>query len=273
MPAALAVPPRPAAPAASSAPAASAASGAAAVPAALVAPSRSAATAPAPAAPVAGRGCEGVGRGAREFPVVARLRGPEAYRAGGVPRAWVLELTNRSSRACEGLHPVIVLTDRRRALRPAQAALFFFDGRRPRAVDFEVTGRDELVGVFGEEGRKRRGDFGGFTVGAQETVRVRVLLALAPDAVANRVAAEAVVVRRTGRGGADGEWVGRSAEPYRFRIRAAEAGVVRGAPGPGADRDRPVGWGPAAAAGAAGAAALAAAAWCALRRTSRRRAP
>ncbi|WP_164540948.1 hypothetical protein [Streptomyces abyssomicinicus] len=201
--------------------------------------------------------------------MVARLRGPEAYRAGEVPRAWVLELTNRSSRTCAGLHPVVVLTDERRALRPAQAALFFFDGERPRAVDFEGTERDELVGVFGEEGRERRGDFKGFTVGAGKTVRVRVLLALAPDALSNEVAAEAVVVRRAGRDGADGEWVGRSADPYRFRIRAAEAAGVRGASGPAAERDDPVPWVPAAA-GGAGAVALAAAAVFAVRRAVRR---
>jgi hypothetical protein len=191
-----------------------------------------------------GKACEGVGKGKRDFPVVAALRGPEVYRAGDVPQAWTLELTNRSARTCAGLHPVVVLTDERRALLPAQAALFFFDGERPRAVDFEGTERDELVGVFGEDGKRRKGGFQGFTVKARETLRVRVLLAVAPDARSNEVAAEAVVVRRAGRGGTDGEWVGRSEDPYRFRIRAAGAPQVRGAPGPSAQRDGSVPWAP-----------------------------
>ncbi|MFE5207340.1 hypothetical protein [Streptomyces sp. NPDC056600] len=220
------------------------------------------------AAPGAGQGCEGVGKGKRDFPVVARLRGPRVYRAGDVPQAWTLELTNRSARACAGLHPVVVLTDERRALLPAQAALFFFDGERPRAVDFEGTERDELVGVFGEDGKRRKGGFEGFTVKARQTLRVRVLLAVASDARANEVAAEAVVVRRTGRGGADGEWVGRSEDPYRFRISSAAAPHVRGAAGPSADRDPAFPWAPLAV-GTLALSLTAASAW-ALRRRRRR---
>ncbi|MGW0606414.1 hypothetical protein [Streptomyces sp. NPDC002640] len=208
-----------------------------------------------------------MGKGRRGFPVVARLRGPDAFRAGGVPEAWVLELTNRSARACAGLHPVVVLTDERRSLLPSQAALFFFDGERPRAVDFEGTDRAELVGVFGEERRGRKGDFDGFTVPAGGTVRVRVLLSVAPDAAANEVTAEAVVVRRAGAGGADGEWVGRSQDPYRFRIRPADA-PVRGAAGPAAAQDDPFPWRPVTAATAAAFAA--AGAWT-VRHVRRRR--
>lgn len=215
------------------------------------------------------RSCEGVGKGRRGFPVVARLRGPDAFRAGGVPEAWVLELTNRSARVCAGLHPVVVLTDERRSLLPSQAALFFFDGERPRAVDFEGTDRAELVGVFGDERRARKGDFDGFTVRAGETVRVRVLLSVAPDAAANEVTAEAVVVRRAGAGGADGEWVGRSQDPYRFRIRPAAA-PAHGASGPSAARDAPFPWRPVTAATAAAGALAVAAAWT-VRRVRRRR--
>jgi hypothetical protein len=61
--------------------------------------------------------------------------------------------------------------------------------------------------------------------------------------------------------------VGRSAAPYRFRIRPAEP-TVHGASGPSADRAEPFPWAPWMAAGA-GASGLAAACAWAFRRVAR----
>ncbi|WP_395570889.1 hypothetical protein [Streptomyces sp. BK79] len=152
------------------------------------------------------------------FPLTTRIHGgPAGYQAGGGYGTWNLELTNTTSRTCEGIHPVVVLYDEHRALEPSQPRLEFYDGARPHAVAFERTDRDELVGAFGEGGGS--GGFPGFTVGPGKTLTVKVRLALASDAVPGEVTANAAVVQR--RGG-DGEWIGQSND-YRFRIGSGES--------------------------------------------------
>jgi len=113
------------------------------VPALLLGPAAlpaQAAEAPACAAPAA-----------RDFPLTARLRGgPESYEAGGGYGVWYLDLVNTTGRDCADVHPVVVLVDGRRELKAGQARLEFYDGQLPRAVRFEETDADELVGPFGE---------------------------------------------------------------------------------------------------------------------------
>ncbi|MFI0034020.1 hypothetical protein ACH4NS_00795 [Streptomyces mutabilis] len=159
------------------------------------------------------------------FPLTTRLHGgPAAYEAGGGYGTWYLDLTNTTSRSCEGIHPVVVLVDEKRALEPSQPLLEFYDGDRPHPVELEATDRDELIGAFGEGAGESAGedavdDFPGFTVGPGKTLTVKVRLALTSDAEANEVTANAAVVQR--RGG-DGEWIGQSND-YRFRIRNADS--------------------------------------------------
>ncbi|WP_369181719.1 hypothetical protein, partial [Streptomyces mutabilis] len=155
------------------------------------------------------------------FPLTTRLHGgPAAYEAGGGYGTWYLDLTNTTSRSCEGIHPVVVLVDEKRALEPSQPLLEFYDGDRPHPVELEATDRDELIGAFGEGAGESAGedavdDFPGFTVGPGKTLTVKVRLALTSDAEANEVTANAAVVQRRGD---DGEWIGQSND-YRFRIR------------------------------------------------------
>ncbi|MFG3548009.1 hypothetical protein [Streptomyces sp. NPDC047725] len=157
------------------------------------------------------------------FPLTTRLHGgPSGYEPGGGYGTWYLDLTNTTSRTCEAVHPVVVLVDDRRALKPGQARLEFSDGERTRAVTFEASDRDELIGAFGEDGEDGEqggAAFPGFTVGPGRTLTVKVRLALTSDAVANHVTAVAAVVQR--RGG-DGEWIGQSND-YRFRVGAPDA--------------------------------------------------
>ncbi|MFH8236815.1 hypothetical protein [Streptomyces sp. NPDC018321] len=158
------------------------------------------------------------------FPLTTRVHGgPAAYEAGGGYATWYLDLTNTTSRTCEGIHPVVVLVDGKRTLEPSQPRLEFYDGGRPHPVAFEPTDRDELVGAFGESGAEGGAEggsegFPGFTVGPGETLTVKVRLALTSDAEADEVTANAAVVQR--RGG-DGEWIGQSND-YRFRIHGGE---------------------------------------------------
>jgi hypothetical protein len=173
------------------------------------------------------------------FPLAARIRGgPESYEAGGGFATWYIDLTNTTRRTCTGVHPVVVLVDSRRVLKPDQPRLDFFDGSRARPVSFQSTDEQELVGVLDAAG------FDGFTVPPGGTVSVRVRLSLTSDALADRVTAGAAVVQR--RGVDDGDWVGQS-DPYVFGIvregqgaevgeRASElAGTGIGtAPGPAA---------------------------------------
>ncbi|MGN9756337.1 hypothetical protein [Streptomyces sp. SD31] len=161
------------------------------------------------------------------FPLTTRLHGgPASYAAGGGFGTWYLDLTNTTGRTCTGIHPVVVLVDGKRALKPSQPRLEFYgtpdgtpDGSqdsgpedaRPHPVRFETTDEDELVGAFGGS----RG-FPGFTVGPGKTVSVKVRLAITSDAVPNHVIANAAVVQRHDR---DGDWVGQSND-YRFTIEA-----------------------------------------------------
>ncbi|MGC9499708.1 hypothetical protein [Streptomyces sp. WG7] len=194
------------------------------------------------------------------FPLTTRIHGgPAGYAAGGGYGTWYLDLTNTTSRTCEGIHPVVVLVDEQRALEPSQPRLEFYDGSRPRPVGFETTDRDELIGAFGEgegegEGRgedaggpegdgQREDRFPGFTVGPGKTLTVKVRLALTSDAAPGEVTANAAVVQR--RGG-DGEWIGQSND-YRFRIRAGKPtdDTAGDSPGdsPGGATDEPTGQG------------------------------
>ncbi|MGC3003365.1 hypothetical protein ACPF8X_34580 [Streptomyces sp. G35A] len=154
----------------------------------------------------------------RGFPLTARIHGgPASYTAGGGFGTWYLELTNTTGRACAGVHPVVVLVDEERALKPSQPVLEFYDGEgRPHPVRLETTDRDELVGAFAAE---EEPGFAGFTVGPRKTLTVRVRLAVTSDAVPNEVTANAAVVQRHED---DGDWIGQSND-YRFRIDAAPA--------------------------------------------------
>ncbi|MGW1603673.1 hypothetical protein [Streptomyces eurythermus] len=176
---------------------------AAATATAVLPASPSAAHAPTPAAP----SCAAAD--ARTFPLATRIRGgPESYEAGARPRTWYIDLTNTTDQTCAGIHPVVVLADDERALRPDHPRLDFYDGPHAHRVTFEATDAQELVGVLDAAG------FAGFTVPPGRTVAVRVRFSLAPDAVAGRVTANAAVVQRRGE---DGDWVGESGA-YRFSV-------------------------------------------------------
>ncbi|MFD9098476.1 hypothetical protein [Streptomyces collinus] len=147
--------------------------------------------------------------GDRAFPLTTRVHGgPTSYEAGGGYGTWYIDLTNTTGQACADIHPVVVLTDDKRALKPSQAELDFYDGARARPVTFEETDEQELVGVLDGEG------FDGFTVAPGKTVSVKVRLALASDAGADEITANAAVVQRRGD---DGDWVGES-NAYRFGV-------------------------------------------------------
>ncbi|MFF1300669.1 MULTISPECIES: hypothetical protein [unclassified Streptomyces] len=143
--------------------------------------------------------------GARTFPLTTRIHGgPDAYEIGGGYGTWYLDLTNTTDRTCANIHPVVVLTDKKRALEPDQPQLEFYEGKRPHPVRFETTDEDELVGVFRQ----------GLTVAPGKTRTVKVRLALTSDAVPNEVTANAAVVQRQED---DGDWVGQSND-YRFAV-------------------------------------------------------
>ncbi|MFF8411911.1 hypothetical protein [Streptomyces omiyaensis] len=143
------------------------------------------------------------------FPLDTRIHdGPADYPAGGAFRTWELEVRNTTGAPCTGVHPVLVLTDEERVLRPEQIRLEFYDeeGERWRPVAFEATEEAESVGAFT--------GFGGFAVPARRTVTVPVRLAFSADAVPEEVVVNAALVQRRG---ADGDWVGRSGD-YRLTI-------------------------------------------------------
>ncbi|WP_443044947.1 hypothetical protein [Streptomyces sp. NBC_00343] len=170
-------------------------------------PAHAAASAPACAAP-----------DARAFPLTTRIHdGPDSYAAGGGYGTWYLDLTNTTARRCTAIHPVVVLVDRQRALKPSQPKLEFYDGTRPRPypVHFEKTDEAELVGAFDD-------GFPGFTVDPGKTLTVKVRLALAPDTVANEITADAAVVQRHAD---DGDWIGQSND-YRFDVEPAVPGFT-----------------------------------------------
>ncbi|MFF1305387.1 hypothetical protein [Streptomyces sp. NPDC058307] len=147
----------------------------------------------------------------RDFPLTTRIHGgPAVYEAGGGFETWKLDLVNTTRHTCGGIHPVVVLVDERHALKPSQTRLEFYDGPRTRAVRFETTDEDELVGAFGGAG---------LTVGPGKTLTVKVRLAVTADAAPNEVTVNAAVVQRHRD---DGDWVGQSND-YRFGIGSAEA--------------------------------------------------
>ena len=151
---------------------------------------------------------------ARTFPLTTRIHdGPDTYTAGGGYGTWYLDLTNTTARRCTEIHPVVVLVDQRRALKPSQPKLDFYDGTRtrPHPVHFDRTDEAELVGAFDD-------GFPGFTVDPGKTLTVKVRLALAPDAVANEITADAAVVQRHAD---DGDWIGQSND-YRFDVEPAD---------------------------------------------------
>ncbi|MDN3293735.1 hypothetical protein QWM81_06685 [Streptomyces ficellus] len=151
---------------------------------------------------------------AAEFPIRTRISGgPDAYRPGGGFHAWQVELTNTTSEPCGNIHPVIVFTDRTRALRPAQIQLEFYEGAgsgRHYPVTVEKTDESEIVGVLDDIA----GGFPGFTVPPGRTVTVPVRLAFTSDARPDTITANAAIVQRRGD---DGDWVGASAD-YRFTL-------------------------------------------------------
>ncbi|MGW3515582.1 hypothetical protein [Streptomyces hydrogenans] len=172
----------------------------------LFSPPASAAPAPAPA-PACGLVSD------TGFPLDTRIHdGPADYPAGGDFAAWELELRNTTGTPCTGVHPVLVLTDEERVLRPEQIRLEFYDegGGRWRRVEFEATQEAESVGAFT--------GFDGFAVPARGTVTVPVRLAFRADAVPEEVVVNAALVQRRG---ADGDWVGRSGD-YRLTIGPPE---------------------------------------------------
>ncbi|MGW3284410.1 hypothetical protein ACWDR3_07195 [Streptomyces sp. NPDC001002] len=150
---------------------------------------------------------------AARFPLTTRIQdGPATYEAGGGYGLWELRLTNTTARTCTNVHPVVVLVDGARALRPAQARLDFYEGERPHPVRFEVSDEDELVGAFDD-------GFAGFTVGPRGTVTVKVRLAFTSDAAPDGVTVNAAVVQRHDE---DGDWVGQSND-YRFEVESDPA--------------------------------------------------
>ncbi|MGV9341567.1 hypothetical protein [Streptomyces sp. NPDC003688] len=159
-------------------------------------------------------GCAPSGDG-RSFPLETRIHGgPNSYAAGGDYGVWYIDLTNTTKDTCTGVHPVVVLTDERRVLKPVQPRMDFYDGSRAWPVRFVTTDEQELIGVLEGDG------FGGFAVAPGRTVSVKVRLALAPDATPEQVTANAAVIQRKGD---DGDWVGES-NAYRFGVTEEGSG-------------------------------------------------
>ncbi|GAA1893087.1 hypothetical protein GCM10009837_13910 [Streptomyces durmitorensis] len=142
------------------------------------------------------------------FPIGTRIKGgPPTYEAGGGYRSWSVELANTTRGTCGNIHPVVVLVDKERELRPRQIQLEFRAGSRWRPVEFERTDRDENVGVFDD-------GFPGFTVKAGRTRAVKVRLSFTSEARSEHAVISAAVVQRRDD---DGDWVGES-DDYPFGI-------------------------------------------------------
>ncbi|MEU6315640.1 hypothetical protein, partial [Streptomyces sp. NPDC047014] len=168
---------------------------------------------PAPALPSRAQASCGEGKGTA-FPIGARIRGgPAVYRTGGEPQTWYLDLTNTTASRCTAIHPVVVFTDKARALRPAHLRMDFDAPGGTFPASLERSDRDEIIAVF--DG----GDaFPGYTVGPGGSLTVKVALAFAPDAPTGEVVADAALVQRKGD---DGDWIG-EAGGYRFSVAADE---------------------------------------------------
>ncbi|MGW5848324.1 hypothetical protein ACWFQ8_10310 [Streptomyces sp. NPDC055254] len=174
---------------------------------------------PAPALPSRVKATCGDGKSSA-FPIGARIRGgPAVYRTGGDPQTWYLDLTNTTNSECTDIHPVVVLADTARALRPAHLRMEFDAPGGTFPASLEHTDRDEIIAVF--DG----GDaFPGFTVGAGGTLTVKVGLAFASDAPTGEVVADAALVQRRAD---DGDWVG-EAGGYRFTVEGPQDPVEAG---------------------------------------------
>ncbi|MFB7467992.1 hypothetical protein ACFCZ1_31630 [Streptomyces sp. NPDC056224] len=198
---------------------------------------------PAPALPSRAKATCGDGK-STAFPIGARIRGgPAVYRTGGGPQTWYLDLTNTTHSVCTAIHPVVVFTDKARALRPAHLRMEFDAPGGTLPVSLERSDRDEIIAVF--DG----GDaFPGFTVAAGGSLTVKVGLAFAPDAPTGEVVADAALVQRKGD---DGDWIG-EAGGYRFSVEGPQDPVEAGSLAHTGPRDRAVG----AAAGAVAALAV-----------------
>ncbi|WP_413101469.1 hypothetical protein [Streptomyces sp. Inha503] len=152
-------------------------------------------------------------RNASDFPIEAHLRGgPDQYALGGGWRGWHLELRNATDTGCRAIHPIAVLVDQARQLRPRHIGFEFLDpaadgGATWRTVSFQTTDEDENIGVFDDH-------FKGFTVPAHKTVDVQVRTRFAADAPEGPVTANAIAVQRRAD---DGDWAGQSND-YVFRI-------------------------------------------------------
>ncbi|NEW73361.1 hypothetical protein [Streptomyces rhizosphaericus] len=157
-------------------------------------------------------------RNASDFPIEAHLRGgPDQYALGGGWRGWHLELRNATDTGCRAIHPIAVLVDQARQLRPRHIGFEFLDpaadgGATWRTVSFQTTDEDENIGVFEDH-------FKGFTVPAHKTVDVQVRTRFTADAPEGSVTANAIAVQRRAD---DGDWVGQSND-YVFRIGGAAA--------------------------------------------------
>lgn len=198
---------------------------------------------PAPALPSRALATCGDGKSSA-FPIGARIRGgPAVYRTGGGPQSWYLDLTNTTASECTAIHPVVVLTDKARTLRPAHLRMDFDAPGGTFPVSLERTDRDEIIAVF--DG----GDaFPGFTVAAGGTLTVKVSLAFAPDAPTGEVVADAALVQRKGD---DGDWIG-EAGGYRFSVEGPEQLLEAGSLAHTGPRDWTYGAGAAVALAAGG---------------------
>ncbi|MGW1075656.1 hypothetical protein [Streptomyces sp. NPDC002537] len=175
--------------------------------------------------------------GSTDFPIAARLSGgPDTYERDGEQQTWELELRNDTASDCRDVHPVAVLADRKRVLKPADIRLDFYDtaANRWRPVRFERTDQAENVGVF--DGTSP--DFPGFAVPAHAAVPVRVRLGFTGGAPEGPVTANVTAVQRRGN---NGDWVGES-DDYTFGVegtavhRSAAPSASQGThPGHGAE--------------------------------------
>ncbi|OKK19666.1 hypothetical protein AMK16_16505 [Streptomyces sp. CB00455] len=184
---------------------------------------------PAPALPSRAEASCGDGK-SNAFPIGARIRGgPAVYRTGGDPQTWYLDLTNTTGSVCTAIHPVVVLTDKARALRPAHLRMEFGAPGGTLPVSLERSDRDEIIAIF-----DGGGDFPGFTVAAGGSLTVKVGLAFAPEAPTGEVVADAALVQRKGD---DGDWIG-EAGGYRFSVEGPEEPVEAGSLAHTGPRDR-----------------------------------
>ncbi|WP_329316559.1 MULTISPECIES: hypothetical protein [unclassified Streptomyces] len=168
---------------------------------------------PAPALPSRIEATCGDGKSSA-FPIGARIRGgPAVYRTGGGPQTWFLDLTNTTNSECTAIHPVVVFTDKARALLPAHFRMEFEAPGGTFPVSLERSDRDEIIAVF--DGGEA---FSGFAVRAGGSLTVKVHLAFAPGTPAGEVVADAALVQRKGD---DGDWIG-EAGAYLFSVEGAE---------------------------------------------------